>query len=178
MELRRPVPQMPRRLRRNQAPMPPQPRHLRPGSGASCVPPGPSVTRRATRSSSSASARVGAGRCTPASPAPRPIRSIAPPTRRACISMPIAPTCPTCCARTMPGRTACRSPIPQLSRRWGTPRTSATPRAATSSPAAATWSMPGSMRAAPSRKSSTLFPRRTTAIRPTTPAGCCPTITR
>ena len=35
-----------------------------------------------------------------------------------------------------------------------------------------------SMRAAPSRRSSTPSPRRTTAIRPTTPAGCCPTIIR
>ena len=90
-----------------------------PGSGASCARPGPSATRRASRSSCSASARAAAAPCTPASPAPHPIRSIAPPTRRACTSMPTAPTCPTCCAPTMPGRTGCRSPTRRPSRRSG-----------------------------------------------------------
>ena len=65
------------------------PRPSRHGRGASCAPPGPSATRRAYEESFSASARAGVAACMPASPVPRPIRSIAHPIRRAWTSMPI-----------------------------------------------------------------------------------------
>ena len=157
------------------APMPPQPRHLRPGNGASCARPGPSATRRATRSSSSASARAAAARCMPASPAPQsnPLYRASNPAGMHfyadCADLPYMLRAYYAWKNGLPFSYS--TAVTPLGLLQGHPLHRARQRHLQPP-------RPGrcraSMRAAPSRRSSTPSPRRTTAIRPTTPGKLLP----